>query len=352
MFTSLARSLGALCLLVTALCLCSAPARADLVWNPSTGWRIEGGILSGLTGKDGKKALDLMNKGRTAEEKHHYGSAIRAYKKVGKKYAASAYAPEAFYRTGKLYLLRKQYLKAFENLQVSVQRYPDTQRFNEIIGEEYRIASALLDGARPRIWGLIPGFRNRERAIRYFEVILVNAPYSDYAPLALMNVARGHLKLNNTEEAIDALDRMINTYPQSLLAPDAYLKLAQTNMKLVDGPYYDQGATKEAITYFQDFMILFPNDPNLPVAAKGLDNMKEVLAESKMKIGDFYLDKRRNYTAAKVFYNEAITAYPDSPVAARAKTKLAEVETKAAASKPVQPGQPAPKKKKKWFWLF
>src|SRR6185312_3686191 len=118
--------------------------------------------------------------------------------------------------------------------------------FNEIIGEEYRIASALLDGARSRIlWGTIPGLKNRSRAIEYFEAILSFAPYRDYAPLALMNVARGHLQEGNTEDAIDALDRMINNYPQSLLAPDAYLKLGQTHAKLVDGPAYDQASTKQ-----------------------------------------------------------------------------------------------------------
>jgi outer membrane protein assembly factor BamD len=348
MFTSFARTLGALCFFVSALCL--TPARADLVWSPDTGWRVEGGVLSGVAGTESHNALTLMNKARSAEEKGHRGTALRAYKKVVKKYGASVYAPEALYRTGGIYLSRKQYFKSFDAYQNSIARYPNTKRFNEIVGEEYRIASALLDGARNRWFGLIPGFRNRERSIGYFEIILRNAPYSDYAPLALMNIARGHLRMHNTEEALDALDRMINTYPQSLLAPDAYLKLAQTNSSLVDGPYYDQGATKEAITYYQDYMILFPNDANIATAAKGLDRMKVVLAESKMKIADFYFYKRSNYTAAKVFYNEAITAYPDSPVAVRAKQKLAEVEARATRN-PQKPGQPAPKKKKHFFFF-
>ena len=174
-------------------------------------------------------------------------------------------------------------------------RYPNTRRFNEIVGEQYRIASALLDGARGRmLWGLLPGFKQRDKAIEYFETILANAPYSDYAPLSLMNVARGHQRLGNVEDAIDALDRMINNYSQTLLAPDAYLKLAQTHASLVDGPFYDQGATKEAITYFTDFMLLFPSDTNIAQAEKGLDGMKTMLAESKMRMADFYFYKRSN----------------------------------------------------------
>ncbi|HYP17665.1 MAG TPA: outer membrane protein assembly factor BamD, partial [Opitutus sp.] len=243
-------------------------------------------------------------------------------------------------------LARKQYFKSFNAFSSTLVGYPNTKYFNDIVGEEYRIASSLLDGARNRYWGIIPGFRNRTRAIDYFEVIVQSAPYSDYAPLALMNKARAQLKEREIEEAIDSLDRMINLYPQSLLAPDAYLKLAQTHSLLVEGPRYDQGSTREAITYFEDFLILFPNDANVPVAASGLDKMKQVLSESKIEIGDFYFHKRKNYTAARVFYNEAITAYPESEVAARAREKLAQVEASAA-------GQASPDgKRKKRFFFF
>ena len=342
-----ASALRFLVLLSTLFGLFATASRADLVWDPQSGWRVEGGALAGLAGNDGRKALDLMNSARKSEEAGSRRSAIRAYGNVAKKYPNSIYAPEALYRSAHLRLAGRDFQKAFEDFQGVVGRYPNTKRFNEIIGEQYRIASALLDGARNRTWGWLPGFRNREKGIEYFEFILINAPYSDYAPLALMNIARGHQNLREPEEAIDALDRMINSYPQSLLAPDAYLKLAQAHAGLVEGPYYDQASSKEAVTYFEDFMILFPSDPSIAAAAKGLDGMKVVIAESKMKIGDFYLYKRSNFKAAKVFYNEAITAYPDSEVAKRAKIRLVEVEA-GAEGKPVPPEGG----KKKRFWLF
>jgi outer membrane protein assembly factor BamD len=353
-----ARAQTVYCVLFSLLCcLLTSVAHADLVWTKQTGWRVEGGALSGLAGAEGRNALDQMNKARSAEEEGRSRSAIRTYQAVAKRYPNSIYAPEALYRSARLRLARKEYTKAFEDFQQVLGRYPNTRRFNEIVGEQYRIASALLDGARGRmLFGLLPGFRQRDKAIEYFETILVNAPYSDYAPLALMNIARGHQKLGNEEDAIDALDRMINSYSQSLLAPDAYLKLAQAHAALVDGPYYDQAATKESITYFTDFMLLFPSDSNIAAAEKGLDAMKTMLAESKMKIADFYFHKRSNFKAARVFYNEAITAYPESAIAARAKVKLAQVEAKAATVP--EPGAKMPtelqqqQKKKKRFFFF
>ncbi|MSU69363.1 MAG: tetratricopeptide repeat protein [Opitutaceae bacterium] len=339
-------------LLASAFWLLAASARADLVWTPQTGWRIEGGVVSGLTGAQGRNALELMNKARSAEEDKSLLSAARSYEKVAHRYSNSFYAPEALYRAARVRLARKQYSNAFNDFQEVITRYPNTKRFNEIIGEQYRLAGAVLDGARERsFWGLLPGFPARERAIGYFENVLANAPHSDYAPLALMNIARGHQRLGNTPEAIDALDRMINTYQQSLLTPDAYLKLAQAHASLVEGPYYTQISTRDAVTYFEDFMILFPNEPKVGLAEKGVSDMKSVLAESKMKMADFYFYKRANYVAARILYNEAITVYPESEVARRAKLRLADVETK-AAGKPLSNAAPATQPKKKRYWLF
>ena len=328
--------------------LLAGHAVAELVWTPQAGWRLEGGALAGVSGTDAQTALGYMNKARVAEEKNSRGKALKYYTKVAKKYPNSVYAAEAQYRVGNLRLARKQYVKAFDAFQVVALRYPQTSRYDEIIGKQYNIASSLLDGARGRVWGIFPGFTNREKAIEELEILLIEAPYSDYAPLALLSIARGHQHFKNTEEALDALDRMVNNYPQSVLTTDAYLDLGKTHASLVEGPYYDQGSTRDAITYFEDFMILFPSDNNVGVAEKGLTDMKRVMAESKMKIADFYFKRRDNYKAARIFYNEAITVYPDSEVATKARARLVEVDA-AAAKAAAEAAQP---QKKKRFFFF
>lgn len=332
----------------------SVSSRAELVWTPGEGWRIEGGALSGLVGADARNALEVMNKGRAAEEAGHNRTALRAYKRITKNYPNSIYAPEANYRTAQMYLARRQFYKAFETFQQIMTRYPNSDRFTEVLGEQYRIANRLADGERNYNWGIIPSFRSRERAITYFEWVIANAPYSDYAPLALMNVAKLHRRLNNTPYAIDALDRLINNYGQSLLAPDAYLELAKTHASLVDGPNYDQESTREAITYFEDFMILFPEDEGLATAQMGLDEMKSVFAESKIVLADYYFKYRRNYKGARVFYNEAITAFPNSAVAERARAQLDVIDQiDADREARAQGGTPAkPAKRKKFLGIF
>jgi outer membrane protein assembly factor BamD len=335
-------------LVAAAVALCATPRlAADLTWNSSTGWQLEGGSLSGLAGNKGRLALEQMNKARRSEEAGSLRSAIKAYETIARKYQGSVYAPEALYRAGTLLFRKKQYYSAFGDYQQMLRKYPNTKRFNDVIGQQYRIASALLDGAHNRIWGWFPGPSNRVKAVEYFEVIVLNAPYSDYAPLALMDVARGNQQNKNTEEAIDSLDRLVNTYPQSVLAPVAYLKLGDLHASLTEGPKYDQASTKEAMTYYEDFMILYPGDSGIAQAAAGVDKMKTILSQSKIYIGDYYFYKRLNFVAARVYYNEAITAYPDSPPASLAKKRLVALEAKIAKER-IRPTN-APKKR---FWLF
>ena len=50
------------CFLTFGCLILASFARADLVWTKQTGWRVEGGALSGLAGAEGRNALDQMNK--------------------------------------------------------------------------------------------------------------------------------------------------------------------------------------------------------------------------------------------------------------------------------------------------
>jgi outer membrane protein assembly factor BamD len=123
---------------------------------------------------------------------------------------------------------------------------------------------------------------------------------------------------------------------------------------MLGGANYDQRSTKEAITYYEDFVILYPGDSHIAIAEKGLADMKDVLAQSKIQIGDYYLKYRQNYKAAKVFFNEAITDYPDSPVAGRARAKLVKVDAilaEQARLNTPSTGKPKPPKKKRFLFF-
>ena len=271
-----------------------------------------------------ERAAELMALAESAEAAGNRREALSYYEEVPKKYWGSKHSPEALYRIAKIRFEQRKWKKSFAAFNNVITYYPDYDKFNLVLTEQFEIASALMDNKTSRYFGVIP-YHHYDNAVGYFEVIIRNAPYSDYAPLALMNVGIIHKKRKDHRYAIDAFDRLINTYPRSLLAPEAYLELADTFASLVDGSQYDQGATEEAIRYFQDFMILFPESPRIAEAEIRLNEMQELFSRSKLEIAEFYLKKRKYYPGAKQFFNEAITVAPNSQSAEAARGYLAEL---------------------------
>ena len=301
---------------------------ANLSWDSANGYQSDEVELSGLLPQEIQRILDWMNAGRKAEEKRNFRTALRKYKRVQKKYPKSQYAPEALFRTSQIRLRQNKIDKAFDAYELIAYVYPSFGSFNDTIGEMYKIAVRRQENYRVKIFGIFPGFLNYDRAIAYFERIVVIAPYSDYSPLALMNVAQIWAKRKNETMAIYSLDRLITNYPRSFLTPDAYIQLASTHASLVRGPFYDQSNTEDAITFFDDFLIQFPANSRVDEAEGGLEGAEDVMALSKVKIGDFYFHKRANFHAAKVLYNEAITIAPNSGSAEMARNKITMIEAK------------------------
>lgn len=70
-----------------------------------------------------------------------------------------------------------------------------------------------------------------------------------------------------------------------------------------------------------------------------------------MTIAEFYFYRRSNFRAARVFYNEAITAFPDSAVAERARAELAKIDA-AEAERAARAEQSGGATRKKFLGLF
>ena len=272
------------------------------------------------------EAAAMLEGGKAELDSGSRGSAHRTFKKIIKNYPNSKAAADARYFRGQIYMTKGSWKKAFNHFQDVITKHPNYENFDKVIGAQFECATALMEGARGRILWIIPGFKQYDEAAREFEQIVRNAPYSDYAPLALMNIAIVSEMQENPEEAIDALDRLINYYPQSMLAPDAYYNMAETYSNLVKGAEYDQGSTRQAISYYEDFLILFPQSSYLGEVESNLDAMEDLLARSRLNLGDFYYNYRSNNTAALVFYNETITIAPESDAAEEARLRIADIE--------------------------
>lgn len=271
----------------------------------------------------------LANRIAEAQSLYEQGQLKKAAKictKIFHSHPFSAEAPEALRLRGVILLKQHRYQSAFRTFRMIIDRYPSYPKYLEVVGLEYETAQQLMMGKRHYFWGKIPGFKDRDSAIKFFQEVVDQAPYSTYAPAALMNVARLGIRLNQPEIAIESLEKVIDEYANSEYAPEAQLLLAKVYRNMVKGPDYDQRATEEAVNYYREFLILYPDSPLVEEAESGLAESKELLAASKFNMGSFYYNDRQNPVAAMMYYNEAISIAPDSKAAEMSRQEIERIK--------------------------
>lgn len=274
------------------------------------------------TAQEQQIAIDLYQIGKDSLQAGKTARALRTFREITKDYPHTDVAPNAYSRLGEIYRDTRKWEKSFKTFQAIIDGYPDYEGFDQTVARQFEIAEALMEGARGRFLRVFPGFKKYDTAQEYMEQVYQNAPAGKTAPLALMNLARIAQQQDDNDAAIDALDRLVNNHAQSILAPDAHLKLAGIYASLAKGDMYDQGATLEAINYYEDFLILYPESHLVGEAEKALKRMREINAQSKLRTAEFYYIYRKNQRAAINFYNETITVAPDSEAAKIAKDKI------------------------------
>jgi len=259
--------------------------------------------------------------------------------------------PESLFRAAIIREKRGDWQKAFRHLKLIAEAYTD-YNFERVAESLMRIAERLAKDKLPRKWGIIPRFRSGNQDRMRLDQIAGLARGPKFAPRALMALSEIAAKDNKDDEAVDALERLVNLYPENYLCEEAYFLLAKIFESRVSGPAYDQGSTLKALNFFEDYIILYSKSPprskhesaedykarlaeaeqRRSEAEVGRKKMRETLAASKVEVGQFVEKYGKYYMVrwkelgngpALQFYNEAITTAPESEAARVAEKKVA-----------------------------
>lgn len=265
-----------------------------------------------------------------AVEKHGDSDAAEsAYGEIVTAFPDSDFAAEALYRLGELYSNRRQFEPAFECFSALEDAYPASPRVDDAIVQAYLVTEMVRKGVRPTKGGSLLWFKDRTRALDFYDRLYEMAPHLPISPRLLYHkglfafeLSHDWFSFDKTLDAIDAFERMISIYPDATFVPNAYLDLAATYEAGVVGPDWDQLATRRAINYYTDFYQLFPDHPKAEFAYEKTISLTNLMAENRLVIGDFYYSRHNNLRAAVTFYNEALTLAPDSPAGKKAQERI------------------------------
>ncbi len=297
----------------------ASPAYAYWIWTPKTGKWVNPKTMVKPTPKEQfDYAMEFYNLKK-------YDESIREFKKLIKNYPKSFEASESQYYIGRSEEEKNNLYEAFIAYQKVVDKYPFSERIKEIIEREYKIGEIFMSGEKRKALGVPLPVENP--SIEIFTKVVENSTFGPLASKAQYKLGLVLKGLARFDEAEEAFNKIITNYPDSEWVEPAKFQIASCRAALSRGPEYDSGSANEAKDKFEAFLKDHPDAVLSKEAEDNISKLREKEAASNYNIAVFY-EKQKAYSAARIYYDEVIDNYSDSPWAVKAKEKVEALEKK------------------------
>jgi outer membrane assembly lipoprotein YfiO len=256
-----------------------------------------------------------------------YEDARKEFKKLLKAYPKSFEASEGQYYLGVIEEALGNLYEAYLAYQKVIDVYPFSERIQQLIEKEYKIAEAFMRGEKRKALGLVLPVENP--AIEIYQKVIDNSTYGPLAPKAQYQLGLVLKSLQRYFEAEEAFNKVLTNYPESEWREPAQFQIAVCRQAVSRSADYDQGSMQEAKDKFQQFVNEHPDAVLSKEAEKSIDQLIDKEAEANFNVARFY-EKQNNPQSAKIYYNEIIAKAPESTWAAQALVRLQVIEKKGA----------------------
>ncbi len=289
------------------------------IWTPKAGKWVNPKKVAKVTPKEqfdfAKHFYDIKS----------YDEAKREFKKLLKSFPKSVEAAESQYFLGLIEEYKDNLYEAYKAYQKVIDKYPFSERIQEVIEREYKIGENFMTGYRRKSLGLALPLENA--AIEIFTKVVENSNYGPLASKAQYKLGLVLEGLGRYYEAEETFNKVISSYPDSEWVEASKFKVAYCRRAVSRGPAYDQGATKDAKDKFEEFVREHPDAVLSRDAQNNIRQLKEKEAESNFTVARFY-EKQKDYKSARIYYEDIITNYSESAWSAKAMERLQVLEKK------------------------
>jgi outer membrane protein assembly factor BamD len=324
-----------LLLLVAAAMLLPFRAPAPMYYTPGEGWYYEPyGEKADWQRPRAKEQLDVAEQAFTNK---NYNVTLHAAHRILRVWPLSDYAPNAEYLIGRCLEVKGKDEAAFNAYQNIIQKYPHSDRYEDVVWRQYAIANRFLAGEWFRVlWGTIPLYSSMDETAKLFSTIVTNGPFSDVAPHAQMRIGSAREKQKDYPEAVKAYATAADRYyNQPDIAADALYRQGVAYQKQAATADYDQNTAAQAIAAYTDFITLYPGDKRVPDAQKAMLALKTQQVEGSFRVAQFYeqnkvLNAQQRRDGALVYYSLVVQLDPNSPFAAQARQRIEQLKPSAS----------------------
>ncbi len=148
------------------------------------------------------------------------------------------------------------------------------------------------------------------KAIEYFQEVIDNYPYSDFAILAELQIADIHFERGEYEEASSYYHDFVELHPNHAKVSYALYRNGLCSFNQMRASDRDQAPTREAVAQFKALIERYPQSEMASDAAIRLRECEDRLARQDIDIADYYYSQRAWFAAARR-YRAALKDFPE-----------------------------------------
>jgi outer membrane protein assembly factor BamD (BamD/ComL family) len=278
------------------------------------------------------------------ERREAFRAAATAYQKAADNWRSSQLEQDALLMKAESLFFAEDYYKAEQTYANLVKEYPRNPYLDQIDSRRFEIADFWLKthSAAPRSFAQVnftdntlPWNDTAGHGKRVLENLRMDNPLGKLSDDATMRLAVSHFEKGDYESAAATFGELRMTYPDSEHQFDAQFFELQSLLLSYLGPEYSDVPLIEAEKRIKTIVRLFPKES----AAKQLE-LREAAAKTKYLMAERewesaqYRYRQGENLAARMYLQQLIEKYPDTPYAESSRELLAQI-----GDKPDRPAQ-------------
>jgi outer membrane protein assembly factor BamD (BamD/ComL family) len=279
-----------------------------------------------------KEATRLTGEARSerfAEAAKQYGAAARAW-------PATALAEDSLMMAAEASFFADRYPKASSGYEEVIKNYPNTRHLDRIDQRRFQIAQYWLahSGQNGGKWYDVnvtddehPTNDTFGHAVRLLDRIRFDNPNGKLADDATMSAAVANFRRGRYSEADILFADIRENFPRSEHQFRAHLLGLKCKQNLYRGSDYDGSVLRDAEEIIHQMVRLFPQEAAQHRAelTAELKDIRLKQAERDFVMAQFF-DERKEYGAARIYYDMVRREYSDTNLALDSESRLAQID--------------------------
>lgn len=268
---------------------------------------------------------ELFNCGVTFMEMEDWKAAAQKFEIVASNAPEVLLGQISQYNLGVCYYQLKEYEMANTAFSAYLLCSTNPVYFQNSVEYKYHIARAFGNGARrspfgtPNLPKIIAG---KDFAIEIYDEVIAAIPSGEMAASALYEKANLLWEVRDYRGSVESFQMLIKRFPKHELTPEAYLMITYVYLDQCRNEFQNPDLLAFAEISLRKFKVDFPGDEDrLAKAEFNVMWIREQYAHGLYTTAQFY-ERTKNKEAALIYYQKAMTQFPDTQVSSWCRSRL------------------------------